>query len=88
MQKIVYWLACCHYIIYIMIEVVVLQTLGWVSRPEMLILKLWLNVDQNRFSTVYSDFDASRFVTNIASGTILFAKRQVNDNLGTITNII
>lgn len=84
-EKYVPRLACRHHIMEIMLEAVVLQALGPSSGPEILILKhfrtAWRNIGQNKFTTVSSDHDASKCVENVATETILFAQKQLNDFL-------
>lgn len=72
-----------HHIMEIMLEAVVLQALGPSCGSEILIFKrfrtAWPNIDRNKFSTVSSDPNALRCVENVASSTILFAEKQLND---------
>lgn len=81
MEKDALWLACRHHIIELMLEAVVIQALGPSSGPVIFkrFRTAWPNIDQNKFSTVSSDPDALRCVENVASSTISFAEKQLND---------
>ena len=83
LEKDALWLARRHHIMELILEAVVVQALGSSNGPEILIFKrfrtAWPNIDQNKFSTVSSDPDALRCVENVASSTISFAEKQLND---------
>jgi len=81
MDKDLLWCACCHHILEIMLEAVVLHALGPSKGPEIMIFKrfqsIWQFIDRSDYATVTSDDVLSNAVSNISDGIIAFAKEQL-----------
>lgn len=73
------WLACCHHIMEIMLEAVVVHAIGCSSGPDVLLFKRfkksWSTFQSEHFETVISDASASNEIENISTNMIIFASK-------------
>jgi len=71
------WLACQHHILEIVLEAVIVQSLGPSKSPDIAIFKRfqsqWEFVDKSSYQTVSSDDAINRNVSAVASGVVAFA---------------
>lgn len=81
LDKDLLWLACRHHIFEIMLEAVVLQSLGIFSGPEIAIFKRfkdnWKHINKNDFVTVSSDPLIYKDCEHISEEVITFSKKQL-----------
>lgn len=83
MGKDMLWLACRHHILEIMLEAVVLTSLGASSGPDILIFKRfqkhWKLVDTTKYQTYRTDDVTVSALADIADDRITFAKNQLQE---------
>ena len=81
MDKDMLWCPCCHHILEIMLEAVVMLSLGPSKGPDIAIFKRfqssWKFIDRSNYVTVRSDKVLTSAVSSVASEIIAFAESQL-----------
>jgi len=81
MQKDMLWLACRHHIFEIMLEAVVVLSLGVSQGPDLLLFKRfrtqWVSIDTMDYQTSLSDTNTANAVVNFADSIIHFCMNQL-----------
>jgi len=81
LQKDMLWLACRHHVLEIVLEALVMQSIGTSKSPEIAIFKrfkeYWLLIDQMSFQTALTDKTTCNKVSDTANEIIAFAQNQL-----------